>query len=55
MDKYGELLSLIEEIIENDTNVSIEELEERTYTYYDEGDISPSQYDHVMRLIEDLD
>lgn len=54
MDKYRELLSLVEEIIENTTNVSVEELEERNYTYYNDGDISPNQHDHINRLIEDL-
>lgn len=54
MDRYRELLSIITEIIENTTNVSVNELEDRAYTYYNDGDISPTQYDHIIGLTEEL-
>ena len=54
MGKYRELLSLTQEIIENETTVSIQELGERAHEYYCAGDITPTQYDHIISLIDNL-
>ncbi len=50
--KYKELLSLINLYLEDETNVDIVEIEGRIYEAYEDEEITPTQYDHLIGMIE---
>lgn len=55
--RFREIKSLIGSYINCDGEyhgLSIEEISDRAYQYYVEGELSSSQYDHVSGLIDDL-
>lgn len=54
MGKHGELLSLIQELIEEQTNINIDDIADRAYQYYCDGDLSPTEYDHIKGLLDEL-
>ena len=56
--KFREIKSLIHEYADYGREykgLSIEEIGNRAYQYYEEGRLSSSQYDYVSSLIEDLE
>lgn len=56
--KFIEIKSLIHDYTDyNDEyrGLSLEEISNRAYIYYEEGLISSSQYDYLCSLIEDLE
>lgn len=56
--KFKEIKSLIREYAdynEGYNGPSIEEIGDRAYQYYEEGQLSSSQYDYVSSLIDDLE
>lgn len=56
--KFKEIKSLIHDYADYGDKyhgLSIEEISERAYQYYEEGKLSSSQYDYVSSLIEDLE
>jgi len=50
-EKYSELLSLINLYLEGLTSLTAEEIEERISIAYDEGEIRPTQYDHLVNSL----
>jgi len=53
MSRFREMLSLVEEYIEGSTGLSLEEIEERCYEYYRDGELEPTGYDHIMGRLEE--
>lgn len=56
--KFREIKSLIHDYIDYGKDyhgLSIEQIGDRAYEYYEAGLISSSQYDYVSSLIEDLE
>ena len=49
--KYRELLSLINMYLEEETNVEYEEIGDRIYEAYEDGEIEPTQYDHLINSL----
>lgn len=52
--KFNDLKSLVQDYISGTTSVSADEIESSCNEYYDDGDISTSQYDYVFDLIQEL-
>lgn len=55
--RFGEIKSLIHDYSdygEEYNGLSIDEIADRAYQYYEEGRLSDSQYDHLSSLIDDL-
>lgn len=51
---YNNLLDMVKDIIHGDTSVSIDDIKDRAYTAYEEGDISTSQYDHILNTLDEF-
>lgn len=55
--KFREISALINDYIDygkENNGMSIDEIADRTYQYYEEGRLSDSQYDYLSSLIDDL-
>lgn len=56
--KFKEIRNLINDYIdwgENSTKLTLEEIGDKAYEYYEAGLLSSSQYDYLSGLIEDLE
>lgn len=53
IQRFRELKGLLNDFINEETNVTIEEIEERTQMYYIDGELTPSQYDNIMGTIQE--
>lgn len=53
MSRFSSNLSLVNEYLEGYTNLSLKEIKERIQEDYEDGDISGSQYDHLMGFFID--
>lgn len=51
-NNYGELLSLVNEYHESDTNMTEREVKERIQEYFEDDSIDGSQYDHLIGLLD---
>ena len=51
---YNNLVDTINGIIDGDCNIDIEDLENRIYKAYDDGEITDHEYDHLNGLVQEL-
>ncbi len=58
VSKFREIKSLIHNYADYDKEyhgLTLEQIGDRAYEYYEEGRLSSSQYDYLSSLIEDLE
>ena len=53
-DKWNEILNLLNLYIEGVFNLDINKIGDRTISYFENGEISESQYDFITSIIMDL-
>ena len=54
-ETFREMLGLINQYVWEDTNMSLEDIEQRAQEYYEASDLSGSQYDKIQREMFDLE
>jgi len=52
--RYNNLLDLVQDFIEGDTTLSSDEIKDKAYAAYQEGNIDSSQYDHVLNTLDEF-
>lgn len=52
--RYSNLLDLIQDFIEGTTSLTADEIKDKAYDAYQEGDIDSSQYDHVLNTLDEF-
>lgn len=52
--RYDNLLNLVKDFIEGDTSLSSDEIKDKAYDAYENGDIDSSQYDHVLNTLDEF-
>lgn len=50
---YRSLLGQINDYLSGNSNLESEELERRIYESYNEGDIGPTEYDHLIIMLDE--
>ena len=52
--RYSNLLDLVKDFIEGDASLSSDEIKDKAYDAYENGDIDSSQYDNVLNTLDDF-
>ena len=52
--RYSNLLDLVRDFIEGDTSLSSDEIKDKAYEAYENGNIDSSQYDHILNTLDEF-
>lgn len=53
-DKFGELKGILNSVINGESNEDVDEIAERIQEAHDNNQLSGTQYDNLMSLVQDL-
>lgn len=54
MSKFSKINNLIKQYIDEEIDLTIEDIENRCYEYYNNGELEPTAYDYFMGKLVDL-